>query len=86
MSANLPDYVLTNTWVDLTTLDDYSSMSTTSTTITANYVNGAYVFLGGDSAPDGDEGTLLVTGASLTQTADHWWVRGNGKLGIISNT
>ena len=93
MGRHLKDYILTEEWVDLTTLDDYNSIAGVEITVQAKFVRHAFVFLGGTTAPEdldpdlanatNQQGSLLQTGVALTQTSDHWWVRGHGRLSIL---
>ncbi len=84
MGRSVNDVVLTEDWVDIAALPGYSGIVNKKTTVQAKYVAGAsYIFIGGNTPPSGDNGLLFLTGTAVTQTSDHWWVKGKGRLAVL---
>ena len=83
MGYHLPDYKLTNEWVDLASIAEYSAIVDSLVTVQAKYVLSAYIWIGGASAPDKDSGSLLTTGVAISTTSNHWWVKGDGTLSVL---
>lgn len=86
MGYSKPDYhvVENSDWVDLTTVTGYQNIANVPITIQAKFVEAIYVFVGGATKPaDKNDGMLLLTEASISETSDHWWVRGKGRISIL---
>jgi hypothetical protein len=75
--------VLKEEWIDITTLDGFEDIVSEDITVVANFVNNAYICIGGSATPVGNNGSLLLTGTGVTGNSDHWWVKGYGTLSII---
>lgn len=84
MGQSLPDIRLTDEWVDITTLSGYGATANALITVQAKFVSQAIIYVGGASAPTNeDDGMLLQTAMSVSSTAAHWWVKGQGKIAIL---
>lgn len=83
MAYSKLDIPLSKEWVDLTTLDGYDDCANVSITVAAKYANPCYVFIGGTSAPEGDNGLLLFNGSGVSGTSDHWWIKGSGTISVL---
>ena len=83
MGYHLPDFELKDEWTELSTIPQYAEIAGKLITVQAKYVSEANVFIGGDEAPEGKQGSLLKTLAAISSTADKWWVRGYGHISIL---
>lgn len=83
MSYSKLDVKLTKDWQDLTSLSGYEDCADVVITVAAKYANPAYVFVGGTTPPEGDNGLLLLNGTGVSGTASHWWIKGSGTISVL---
>ncbi len=80
---HLPDYELTEEWVDITTLPQYADLPGKDATVQGKYVREAYIWIGPSEPDNPDDGSLLLTAMAFRQVADNWFVKGKGRLSIF---
>jgi hypothetical protein len=82
MGRHLPDYRLSKTWVNLSTLPEYEDIVDVKIGVQAKNGTRAFINIGSEDRPTGYEGVELNRMMSFVQTAEHWWVKGTGTLSI----
>ena len=82
--VSLPNYKLTRNWVKISDMQEYQVMNDTPVKIqVVGDTSRARIVMGTSDEPaDLKQGCELVERLSLEESADGWWVRGNGSIAI----